>query len=131
LFFDGILSAGIVSFIQSRTVKLRDNRLNDYQYCDFSKTLPSTEILRTGKSLILDFGTNSTDKINTLLPCLSEVLKAFSIFEIIAACTYHPSLLIDQPAGLKENSAAGLLLWEQVDLTDKKLLTGTQIREFK
>jgi len=129
LFYDGIVSPGIVSLKQAMPIERISGQLKDYEYYDLCVIPSEIVLLKTDKPLILDFGTNSTDRINTLLPYLTEALKAFSIFEIIAACTYFPSLLTDQSAGLIVNGSSGILLWENVDLIEKKLLANTQVRE--
>lgn len=129
LFFDGILSSGIVSVKQNSPVKDRSNLLKNYQYYDFSESLPSFEIKQTNKPLIMDIGTNSPDKINKLLPRLFQVLTDFSIFDIIAACTYYPSLLLGKKAGLAVNHRTPILLWENINLTEKKLSDITFVRE--
>jgi len=129
LFYDGILSPEIVSLKQSISILEVSDQLKNYQYYDFSIIPPVIEILRTGKPLILDFNTSLPEKINLLLPYLTEALKAFSIFEIIAACTYYPSFIMGRQAGLTENSQNGLVLWENANLIGKKLLSNTQVRK--
>jgi len=57
------------------------------------------------------------------------VLSYLSVFEIIAACTYYPSLLTGRAPGLKEKQYTDLILWENVDLSEKKLTANTRIRE--
>lgn len=129
LFFDGILSSEIVSVKQNVPVKNIPDILNNYQYYDFSESLPSNEIKQTNKPLIMDFGTNSPDKINKLIPHLYQALTDFSIFNIIAACTYYPLIIMGRNAGLTENNSTGLLLWENVDLSEKKISDNTFVRE--
>jgi hypothetical protein len=129
LFYDGILSAEIVSLKQSVDISQISDRLKDYQYLDLSGNIPSGEIERTDKPLVIDIGTTSADKINLLLPHLVQALSAYSIFEIIAASTYYPALLLDRTAGLAVGRNTRLLLWEDVDLIKKKLTSDTLIRE--
>ena len=129
LFFDGILSSDIVSLKQKIKNDSLSFLLKEYNYFDFSDNQYSNIIILKDKPLILDFGTTIPDKINSIFPRLCEVLSDFSIFEIIAACTYYPSKLLDQTAGLTENIFTRLMLWENVDLTNKKLTAKTQIRE--
>jgi len=129
LFFDGILSSEIVSVKQNLPAKDRSNLSKKYQYYDFSESLPSFEIKQTNKPLIMDTGANSPDKVNILLPHLFRALTDFSIFDIIAAFTYYPSLLLGERAGLTENYSTRLLLWENVDLAEKKLSNNTFVRE--
>ena len=129
LFYDGILSSGIVSLKQNVPAEKVPNLINGYQYFDISDTHFSLDIKLTDKPLILDFGTARTDKINALLPCLSQLLPYLSVFEIIAASTFYPSLLAGQTPGLKEKQYTDLILWENVNLTEKKLTSNTRIRE--
>ena len=129
LFFDGILSAGIVSVKQHAGMEETSHLLQDYQYLDVFGQIPSTVIKQTGKPLILDFGAKLPNEINVLIPFLASALPEFSIFDIIAACTYYPSLILGWAAGLTENTRSKLILWENVDLIEKKLTFNTFIRE--
>jgi hypothetical protein len=129
LFFDGILSSEIVSLKQNMPVREISARLINYQYYDFTESFPSSKIKLTNKPLLLDFGTNSPDNINKLFPVLFQVLSDFSIFDIIAAFTYYPSLLLEKEAGLAVNYSTGILLWENVDLVGKKLSSDSFICE--
>jgi len=129
LFYDGILSSGIVSLKQNAVTENFSNLITGYQYFDFSESHSSFDVKLTDQPLILDFGTTMPDNINALLPHLSQVLSYLSVFEIIAACTYYPSLLTGRAPGLKEKQYTDLILWENVDLSEKKLTANTRIRE--
>jgi len=129
LFFDGILSAEIVSIKQSGATHLSEKLFDDYQYIDISEELPTKEIAPVTKPLLLDFGTDSLLKINKLLAQLAPFISSFSIFEIIAACTYYPALALNKTGELCENHATRLLLWENVDLLNKRITKRTHIRE--
>lgn len=129
LFFDGILSAEIVSLKQSGATHLSEKLIDDYQYIDISEEIPKQNITPGSKPLILDFGTYSPLKINKLLTHLAPVLSSFSIFEIIAACTYYPALTLNKTGELCENRTTRLLLWENVDLLNKRITKRTHIRE--
>jgi hypothetical protein len=128
LFFNGILSAEIISLKQN-TGSVSMVLLKDSMYLDLSMGVRSNVKRQKNKQLILDFGTNSPEIINILLPHVIPFLKEFSIMEIIAASTYNPSLLLGRSAGLKENNSAGIILWENVDMTKMSLLFSTRIRE--
>ena len=127
LFFDGILSADIVSLKQNISISSISDRLMKYDYFDLSENIPLTAIDRTDKPLVIDVGTNSTDIINQILSALSYTLSAYSVFEIIAACTFYPALLLDRNAELEVSRTTRLLLWENVDLFKKKLTDETCI----
>ena len=129
LFFDGILSAEIVSLKQSGVTHLSEKVIGDYQYLDISDEIPTTEIDPGSKPLILDFGTYSFLQINKLLAQLAPLLSSFSIFEIIAACTFYPALALNKTGELCENRITRLLLWENVNLLNKKITAQTCIRE--
>ena len=128
LFFDGILSAEIVSLKQNAG-QFISGVLKESMYLDLSEGLYSNMKRQKNKQLIIDFGTNSPEKINNLLPHVIPFLKEFSILEIIAATTYYPSILLGCQAGLKENFTTGIILWENVDMTKMSLLFNTHIRE--
>ena len=129
LFFDGIVSSGLVSLKQTIPEEFNLTIFNKYQYLDFSENIPLFNIRLNGKPLILDFGTNLPDKFNSLLPDLYRLLSGLSIFDIIAACSYNPSVISGYTAGLTEGFKTGLILWENTDLVHKKLTDTTKIRE--
>ncbi len=131
LFFDGILSAEIVSVKQSGANQLSKKLIDDYQYIDVSEKLPTKAIIRESKPLLLDFGTDSLVHTNKLLTQLAPALSSFSIFEIIAACTFYPALAMNKTGNLCEDRTTRLLLWENVDLLNKKISALTRIREME
>jgi len=128
LFFDGIMSAEIISVKEIMSATEIAQLAINYNYIDASNQLP-TNIKPNGKPLLLDFGTSSLAEINRQLVHLAPALCTFSIFDIIAACTYYPALLLNQQAALTEKRIAKLLLWEGVDLVNKNITELTQIRE--
>jgi hypothetical protein len=129
LFFDGILSAEIISLKQSGAIHLSEKLIDDYQYIDISEKLPAQEITPVSKPLILDFGTDSLVQINNRLVQLAPMLNSFSIFEIIGACTFYPALALNKSGELCKNRTTRLLLWENADLPNKKITMLTGIRE--
>jgi len=126
LFFDGIISAEIIS-LKENNAEVNEVMAN-YQYVDVSQTIP-TKIIAVEKPLLLDFGTHSTEKTNQLLKQLVPALSAFSIFEIIAACTYYPGLVLGKAGALVSGRNTQLILWEGVDLVNKQIKENTRIRE--
>lgn len=126
LFFDGIISAEIIS------LKANSNDyaalISDYHYVDLANDLPA-KIIPSDKPLILDFGTDSPVLINRFLESLVSALDAYSIEEIIAACTYYPALLLETEARLCINRKTGIVLWEGTDLVNKLITTNTRIRK--
>jgi|GEM_PF-717506 len=128
LFFDGIITGEIRSIKQHKTPEEITGLASDYQYLDVSGNLPDFGITATNKPLLLDFGSNSIAEISRRLAGLMYLLGAFSILEIIAACVYYPALVLCEPAVLSPSAPARLLLWEGVDLVNKKITPLTRIR---
>lgn len=126
LFFDGILSAEIISVKEH--VSYLGSLVPEYNYIDLSCGIP-TEIVASEKPLLLDFGTHSPERINQILAELTQALSAFSMFEIIAACCYYPALVVGKAASLSINRKTKLLLWEGSDLVNKRITKQTRIRE--
>ena len=127
-FFDGILSREIVSLKQHIRKEDTYSLLQNYQYLDVSENISISEILPTSKPLIIDFGTMLPNEINKLIPLLASVFTELSIFDIIAACTYYPNIILGRTAELTENSIAKIVLWENTDLIEKKLTFNTSVR---
>lgn len=131
LFFDGILSAEIISLKESTSNNITDRLIENYHYIDITKEPTTQTTFATPKPLLLDFGTSSPLKINHLLTQLTPILTNYSIFEIIAACTFYPALTLNRIGELSENRTTKLLLWENVDLVKKMITEKTSIREIK
>ena len=128
LFFNGILSTEIISVKKSILPMNFENVFLNYNYFYISDDIYIDEIKPTDKPLVLDFGIDSTDKINHLLSGLAHALNLFSIFEIIAACAFYPTTILGQVAELKENMQTKLILWENVDLINKSFTSSSSIR---
>jgi hypothetical protein len=128
LFYDGILSAGIISVKQNKLPDKNAQLLLNYNYIKVTDQLLNKNIKSGTKPLLFDFNTDSVIEINRHLKHLTPALTEFSIFEIIAACTYYPALLLNKPAPLSGNSQTGLILWEEVDLVNKRITEHTRIR---
>lgn len=125
LFFDGIISSEILS-LKARNVTPAD--LSVYNYFDLSNELP-TVIEATDKPLILDFGTDSNEKISHKLQALAPILEKFSIFDIIAACCYFPAEAIGKTASMDSNRESKPILWEKADLVNKRITDRISIKE--
>jgi len=128
LFYDGIISAEIVSVKHQATKSDFDKLISDYQYIDLTGSIPEVKIHRTTKPLLLDFGTNEIETINLKLSILAPLLETFSALEIIAACTFYPAILCEINSALVEDRKTDLLLWENVDLVNKRITPETKIR---
>lgn len=128
-FFDGILSAEIISLKQNVSQRDLIVLVKEYQYIDFSEHILKREIIpEGGKILLVDFGTDSTGFINEFIPRMAQVLSGFSVFDLIAACTYYPAKILGKPAGLSLNLHTQLLLWQQVDFANKRITEATRIK---
>ncbi len=127
LFFDGIISADIISLKQNIGHQEISKLTDKYRYYDLSKQVSAFDG-NNDKPLLLDFGANSKNEINLKLASLAQINSTISIFDLIASCVYYPALLLEQEAELKINRHVGLLLWEKADLVNKTLTIDTKIR---
>jgi len=127
MFYNGIISSEIVS-IKQFSGDAAAQLHSDYQYIDFSEVIPLKQIVPTGKTLILDFGSNNTDEINRKFSVLASILVNFSIVDIIAAVTYYPAMIAGKTNSIQENNSTRLLLWENIDFSNNRLMEKTRIR---
>lgn len=129
LFFDGIISAEIISLKQNikpcNIAKLADK----YHYYDFSEQVSALDCGSNDKPLLLDFGTNSVDEINLKLASLAQMNSTVSIIDLIASCVYYPALLLGFEPDLKTGRRTELLLWEKIDLVNKTLTLRSRVRK--
>ena len=124
LFFDGIISADIVSLKANRAID--DDILNKYNYADL--TLDDCRIEQSEKQLILDFGHLNIAQISLLLQKQAAALSPYSIFEIISACSYSPAKIIGSDHHLRNGLQSRLFLWQGCDMVNKKLTHQLHIR---
>lgn len=127
LFFDGVLSAQITSLKHQLSPDSFKQMMSDYQYIDF-EGLSSEVISKNENPFVFDFGTTETDKINTQLSQKYSYISKLSLFEIVAACTYYPTLICNLSSQLSIGNQTQLLLWENVDLVSKRITSQTRIR---
>ena len=128
-FFDGIISAEIISIKQHINPENIANLVSEFHYLDLSFENYKFEAPNDSKRLLVDFGTNTTAEINSKLAKLTLINVRFNVFEFIAACVYYPALLIGQNSELQENKKSKLLLWENVDFTKMEFSGQAKIRE--
>lgn len=128
LFFDGIISGEIFSIKQHSPELNMAEFSSDYHYLDFSAEIPSQVVEPLEKPLILDFGTTDVARITAKLTELYPFICMFSIFQIIAACTYYSAVILNCTAELNTNRSTELLLWENVDLVNKLITPQTKVR---
>jgi len=127
LFFDGIISGEIVSLKQNVSNEDLTYKIRDYNYVDLSSRV--SDIKRTDKPLILDFGTDSFDEINSRLSACAAALADISMFDLIAACVFYPALAIQRNADLAVGRQTELLLWENSDLLNKRFTQAVRVRK--
>ncbi len=130
LFFDGVLSIGILSITKNNPSANLIQLAENYNYINVTTLQPNRQIQATDKPLLLDFGSENTAEINQILPLLTSALVDFSVFDIIAACTYYPALFLVTSSTLAVNYKSKILLWENIDLITKKTTRHTRIRQF-
>jgi hypothetical protein len=129
LFYDGIISKGVVSLKQQISPTNIPDLVAGYQYIDLS-TRPLRDVIHPSPMpLILDFGTSVPEELNPLLQFYFPLLKQFTMFEIIAATVYYPALLMGLECSLKVGISNALILWKGVDLVNKKQTQTTAIVE--
>jgi len=127
LFFDGIISAEILSLKQKITNEELSNQTQNYNYIDLS--IGVSDIILTDKPLIIDFGTDSTEEINKQLIKLAAVFADISIYELIAACVYYPAIVLQRKADLAVGRQTELILWENTDLPNKRFTPAVRVRK--
>ena len=127
-FYDGIISPGIVSIKLNVTEEQFAEIRDKYNYIDFSSENPIIDF-SLKKQLLIDFGTEDTQKINRMFPKALESFAGFPVYDFIAACVYYPALITGRNSVIELNKRVELILWEQVDLVGKQLKPVTCIRE--
>ncbi len=127
LFVDGIISPEIISVKLNLNILCQSNYRSDFNYFDLSEEIENLQFTISEKPLVLDFGNDSIVEINKKLKILSPLLSSFSIFDIIAACVYYPALILGLQPTLIENRKTDLLIWQELDLVNKKLRANSHI----
>ncbi len=127
-FYDGIISTGFVSVKQVLSSETMIEIKNNYHYLDLSEESPNLDIIQSEKKLLLDFGDNGYDLINSKINRLADTLKQFSISEIINSCTYLPALLTNKNSIMALENKTHLLQWNHVNLQDMKITDKTVIK---
>ena len=124
LFLDGIISTEIISLKEHLSPADLHNIKETYQYVDLSGIDTNIHIDVShshNKPLIIDFGTSATETINKYLKNSFPFLYKFPAIEIIAACTYYPSLITHQPFKIEIGEKANLILWKGINLVNKEI----------
>ncbi len=128
LFVDGIISTQIVSLKLALLPKERDELNQQIQYIELNKDITGIPDVNKMKPFAFDFGTENIDEINEILLTISPKLKSLNIFDLIGGSVYYPSKIAGKPAEPALNNHAKLLVWENIDLPNKKITQKTRIR---
>ena len=125
LFYDGIITNGIVSL----KVELSNNELNiiksSYNYFEFSE--PIQFEFNTKKPLLIDFGTSDTATINQLINKHYNLFEGFNIFKILTACCFQPLQILKRPELIELKHKPNLLIWKGLNLIDKQITSITTV----
>lgn len=119
LFFDGIITNGIVSLkTELSDIELRKLK-SSYNYFDFSK--PDNFKLEPLKPLLIDFGTSDTVIINKILKKYFELFLEIDIFQFLNGCCFLPMQILKRNEFIEQNHKPQLLLWKGLNLIDKQI----------
>ena len=124
-FFDGIISAEITSLKQHLSVSQITELSNNYNYIDIS-TANAIDV-DNKKQLLIDFGTNNPEIINQILKNKAHLICGFDAFQFIAASCYYPIEILKTEVQLQLSHKPRLLLWQGLDLVNKKITTHSSI----
>lgn len=126
-FYDGIISSGFISIKQHFSDKDLIEIKKKYHYFDLSEEFAKIDINPSEEILLLDFGNNCYESINSKINRLSDSFKQFSMSEIISSCTYLPALLTNNST-IKLNQKTNLVQWNNIDLQNMKITDKTFVK---
>lgn len=127
LFFDGIISAEIISLKQYLSAKQIVELGERYNYMDISDN-NLTEISDfSDKPFVLDFGTNDITTINNILKNRNRGFVHFNAVQLITACSYLPIEILNLPLHIQSGQKPNLLLWQGFDISSKKVRSQIRI----
>lgn len=130
LFYDGIISAEMVSLKQHVSREKITELTADYCYVDASEDNFSEKIINHVNPIILDFGGLTLKEINRKLAEIAQQCSSIPVFDVIAGCVFYPALLLGFESKLTQGRQTKLLLWEHTDLVNKTLTVSTKIQKF-
>lgn len=126
LFFDGVISSGIVSLKSVLSNNQIDELRSSYNYIDLSI---DNNTVFSNKPMIIDFGTNNDHRlINKILTEKHVLLQPINLYEFITGCTYTPSLILKTNHQLRVSGQPELILWQNLNLVNKHILPDTRIK---
>ena len=117
LFYDGIISAEILSVKQNTTSNVIDSIAENYKYVDLSLFDLKSHIELESKELILDFGTSNVSDINKILHNVVPYLH-ISTTELVAACVFRPSFFLGINSKFDVSTKCKTLLWQHSNLIE-------------
>lgn len=125
LFYDGIISNGIVSL----KMELTDNELNNikstFNFFDFS--VPIHFDSNSEKPLLVDFGTNDIKIFNQLLRIHYKLFIGMDFFEFLTACCFLPLQILNRAEFIEINHKPNLLIWKRLNLIEKRITPITTV----
>lgn len=125
LFYDGIISARIVSLAERLSARELDKIQERYNYIDLTSPLPNA--VNTENPLLLDFRSSSLQEINNLIKKSVHFLSQFSIYDLIAGSVYFPMVEQGSDSGLVPQMKTDLIVWQGIDWENKKVTENTRI----
>lgn len=125
LFFDGIISAEIISLKQHLSATQITELSRDYNYIDLSTA--STINLENNKQLLIDFGTNDLAVINQTLKSKASLFCNFDAFQFMAACCNYPIEILKTDVQLQLSHKPNLVLWQGLNLVSKQITANTSV----
>ena len=125
LFYDGIISNGMISLKMELTDKELRSVKSSYNYFDFSE--PINFNLDIQKPLLIDFGTSDINTINRLIKKHYEQFVGIIIFEFLTACCFLPLQILKRPEFIELNHKPNLMIWRGLNLIDKQISSITTV----
>lgn len=125
LFYDGIITNGIVSLkMELADIELRSVK-SYYNYFDFTE--PINFNLDIQKPLLIDFGTVETTSINQLLRIYYKLFIGINVFEFLTACCFLPLQILKRAEFIELNHKPNLLIWKGLNLINKQITPITAV----
>lgn len=127
LFFDGIISAEIISLKQYLSAEQIVELTEKYNYINIADNDLTGIPNFSDKPFVLDFGTNNITTINNILKNRNRFFVHFNAFQLIAACSYLPIEILNLPLKIQFGQKPNLLLWQGFDISSKKVQSQIRI----
>lgn len=126
IFLNGVIAPEIVSInqrsIPEESIRASGMGLFSIRNAKFEKVIQGET-----DDFILDFSTEDSNEINSVIKNNFEFLAGYSLEDIIFACTYAPALLVQKDNPLKAGNITKLSFWADVDFVNHKLGASTKL----